>query len=188
MVPYKENSVRARRNVLMTLEASPFALLAWRAVADDFKLTIARKYKSDTCTSGYIAVNGAVIACALEFTWQGNAPLISSIPVGRRTDRGAQGGARQVHPHVAAHRPSTDARLRGSPLCEDRGLGWLRSSFPAATGVQAGKFSTVPVVGCPPSRRERRRRVLLCVAIRPDTARKSLPESRTVTEKQRGSA
>lgn len=47
-----------------------------------FKVTIARKHKSGTCTSGYLAVNGNIIAYALERPWQGNAPLISSIPDG----------------------------------------------------------------------------------------------------------
>jgi Family of unknown function (DUF5675) len=47
-----------------------------------FKLTIARKHRSARCTSGYLAVNGKVIAYALELPWRGNAPLISSIPDG----------------------------------------------------------------------------------------------------------
>jgi len=47
-----------------------------------FKVTIARKYKGANCTSGYLAVNGNIIAYALELPWQGNAPLISSIPEG----------------------------------------------------------------------------------------------------------
>src|SRR5437764_14610078 len=49
----------------------------------DCRLTIARKYKSSRCTSGYLAVNGTVIAYALELPWQGNAPLISAIPDGK---------------------------------------------------------------------------------------------------------
>jgi hypothetical protein len=48
----------------------------------DFKLTIARKHKDAKCTSGYLAVNGKVIAHTLELPWNGNAPLISSIPDG----------------------------------------------------------------------------------------------------------
>src|SRR5262249_39364689 len=48
----------------------------------EFKLTIARKYKSAGCTSGYLAVNGNIVAYALELPWKGNAPLISSIPDG----------------------------------------------------------------------------------------------------------
>jgi Family of unknown function (DUF5675) len=52
------------------------------AQPSDFKLTIARKHKSDSCTSGYLAVDGNVIAYALELPWQGNKPLVSSIPDG----------------------------------------------------------------------------------------------------------
>ncbi|MBY5482086.1 hypothetical protein HFO84_32900 [Rhizobium leguminosarum] len=48
----------------------------------DFKLTIARKYSDSNCTSGYLAVNDKIIAYTLEKPWQGNAPLISSIPDG----------------------------------------------------------------------------------------------------------
>ncbi|MGR9179741.1 DUF5675 family protein (plasmid) [Rhizobium leguminosarum] len=48
----------------------------------DFKLTIARKYSGSNCTSGYLAVNDKIIAYTLEKPWQGNAPLISSIPDG----------------------------------------------------------------------------------------------------------
>jgi hypothetical protein len=47
-----------------------------------FRLTIARKHKDAKCTSGYLAVNGKVVAYTLELPWKGNAPLISSIPDG----------------------------------------------------------------------------------------------------------
>ncbi|WP_128946237.1 DUF5675 family protein [Bradyrhizobium zhanjiangense] len=50
--------------------------------SSDFHLTIARKYKGSNCTSGYLAVNGSIIAYTLELPWKGNAPLISSIPDG----------------------------------------------------------------------------------------------------------
>ena len=52
------------------------------ALADDFTLTIARKYSDANCTSGYLAVNGTIQAYTLERPWAGNAPLLSSIPVG----------------------------------------------------------------------------------------------------------
>src|ERR1700722_13786218 len=52
------------------------------AEASEFRLPIARKYRSDNCTSGYLAVNG-VVGYTLELPWQGNAPLISSISAGR---------------------------------------------------------------------------------------------------------
>ncbi len=48
----------------------------------DFKLTIARKYSDPNCTSGYLAVNDEIIAYTLERPWQGNTPVISSIPDG----------------------------------------------------------------------------------------------------------
>lgn len=61
-------------------------LVAWwplSATAADFVLTIARKYKSNDCTSGYLAVNGNQIAYTLERPWKDNAPLISAIPDGK---------------------------------------------------------------------------------------------------------
>ena len=74
-------------NVITRRSIGAYALLTAcgvQAIAQqqDFKLTIARKYKTATCTSGYLAVDGNVIAYALELPWQGNAPLISSIPDG----------------------------------------------------------------------------------------------------------
>lgn len=48
-----------------------------------FKLTIARKYSSKTCTSGYLAVDGKIVAYTLERPWLGNTPLLSSIPDGK---------------------------------------------------------------------------------------------------------
>jgi hypothetical protein len=48
----------------------------------EFRLTVARKHRDSKCTSGYLAVNGAIIAYTLELPWKGNAPLISSIPDG----------------------------------------------------------------------------------------------------------
>jgi hypothetical protein len=52
------------------------------AHSSEFKLTIGRKYKGSSCTSGYLAVNGRVIAYTVELPWRGNKPLISSIPDG----------------------------------------------------------------------------------------------------------
>jgi hypothetical protein len=49
----------------------------------EFRLTIARKYKGDKCTSGYLAVNGNIIAYATELPFRNNAPLISAIPDGQ---------------------------------------------------------------------------------------------------------
>jgi hypothetical protein len=51
--------------------------------ADDFALTLHRQYADANCTSGYLVVNGKIQAYTLERPWQGNAPLISSIPAGK---------------------------------------------------------------------------------------------------------
>lgn len=71
-----------RRSFLQLSVAS--SLQGRRAFAQqtDFKLTIARKYSDKNCTSGYLAVNDQIVAYTLERPWQGNAPLISSIPDG----------------------------------------------------------------------------------------------------------
>lgn len=53
------------------------------AQAMDFVLTITRKYKGDACTSGYLAVDGKIVAYTLEKPWKGNAPLLSAIPDGQ---------------------------------------------------------------------------------------------------------
>jgi hypothetical protein len=58
-----------------------FALPRW-ARASDFTLTIARQYSSPVCTSGYLAVNGTIVAYTLELPWRGNQPFISAIPAG----------------------------------------------------------------------------------------------------------
>jgi hypothetical protein len=75
-------SGRTEMRVLIVAFLIHQALTASRAAADDFTLTIARKFSSADCTSGYLAVNGVIQAYTLELPWQGNAPLISSIPVG----------------------------------------------------------------------------------------------------------
>ena len=49
---------------------------------EPFRTQIARKHSDGTCTSGYLAVNGSITAYTLELPWQGNEPLISSIPSG----------------------------------------------------------------------------------------------------------
>lgn len=75
--------LHTRRRALQLLNVAPALLVSYReALASDFTLTIARKYSSATCTSGYLAVNGSIIAYTLEKPWKGNSPLISSIPVG----------------------------------------------------------------------------------------------------------
>jgi Family of unknown function (DUF5675) len=52
------------------------------SASDSFTLTVYRQYAGTDCTSGYLAVNGDIICYTLERPWNGNAPLISSIPAG----------------------------------------------------------------------------------------------------------
>jgi hypothetical protein len=61
-----------------------FALLALDCAraSDSFNLTVYRQYSGNDCTSGYLAVNDQIICYSLERPWNGNAPLISSIPAG----------------------------------------------------------------------------------------------------------
>jgi hypothetical protein len=47
-----------------------------------FAIVLSRKYSSDKCTSGYLAVDGKIISYILELPWKDNVPLISAIPVG----------------------------------------------------------------------------------------------------------
>jgi hypothetical protein len=56
--------------------------ISTHANAEDFTVTIHREYSDQKCTSGYLAVNGTIQAYTLELPWQGNKPLISSIPSG----------------------------------------------------------------------------------------------------------
>ncbi len=72
----------SRRTVVFGLGIVALLTGRVRAQPAPFTLTIARKYRSDTCTSGYFAVNGKIIAYTLERPWAGNAPIISSIPDG----------------------------------------------------------------------------------------------------------
>ena len=71
-----------RRDFVAGLLAATFTFPVG-ATESDFRLTIARKFKSAQCTSGYLAVDGQIIAYTLELPWQGNTPLISSIPTGQ---------------------------------------------------------------------------------------------------------
>jgi Family of unknown function (DUF5675) len=75
-------SLITRRSVIISFLLFASATRIY-AETSEFKLTIARKHKSASCTSGYLAVNGKIIAYTLELPWQGNAPLISSIPDGK---------------------------------------------------------------------------------------------------------
>jgi hypothetical protein len=55
------------------------------ARADDAKVTvtISRQYPGNKCTSGYLAVDGKIIAYALERPWLDNLNDISAIPAGK---------------------------------------------------------------------------------------------------------
>lgn len=70
------------RRALGELALAVLSVSVAQAAPSAFVLTIARKYKGPTCTSGYLAVDGKIIAYTLERPWQNNAPLISSIPDG----------------------------------------------------------------------------------------------------------
>ena len=77
-------------NTMHCLSLLAVALTASQAAgsseaADPFEITVFRQYKSDTCTSGYIAAEGKIICYSLEKPWKGNAPEISSIPAGTYT-------------------------------------------------------------------------------------------------------
>jgi hypothetical protein len=47
------------------------------------RVSIHRAHKGDDCTSGQILIDDKIIAYSLERPWEGNIPLISSIPAGR---------------------------------------------------------------------------------------------------------
>jgi Family of unknown function (DUF5675) len=47
------------------------------------KLRIERQHIGKNCTSGQISLEGSIVGYTLERPWQGNIPLISSIPPGR---------------------------------------------------------------------------------------------------------
>ena len=72
----------SRRDFAIGAALAPLVAAPALAQAAAFTLTIARKHKASDCTSGYLAVNGKVIAYTLERPWKGNAPLISAIPDG----------------------------------------------------------------------------------------------------------
>jgi Family of unknown function (DUF5675) len=79
------DSIKGAKMKSVTLETLIVAVCACSSsisLAEDFKLTIHRKYSDANCTSGYLAVNGAIQAYTVECPWLGNAPLMSSIPSG----------------------------------------------------------------------------------------------------------
>lgn len=74
--------MRRRGAVGLVLAALFFTSKQIAAQPSNFKLTIARKHSSPICTSGYLAVDGEIIAYVLEKPWLNNRPLVSSIPDG----------------------------------------------------------------------------------------------------------
>lgn len=73
-----------RRNMIRVCVGGSFGLI-WSSLSSaqsTFEVSIHRKFSSASCTSGYLGVNGQIIAYALELPWHDNAPLISSIPAG----------------------------------------------------------------------------------------------------------
>jgi hypothetical protein len=97
--------------------------------ATDFAISISRKHASETCTSGYLSINGRTICHSLELAWNGNKPLISSIPAGKydahlRYD-GSKGwrvelenvpGLTEDRSHVQIHTGNTPADSEGCIL------------------------------------------------------------------------
>jgi len=65
---------------LVTLAA--MAVLS-TAFGQSVTLTITRQHTDAKCTSGQLAINGSVVGYTLERPWEGNIPIISSIPPGR---------------------------------------------------------------------------------------------------------
>jgi Family of unknown function (DUF5675) len=72
----------SRRSLLLAVAGATIATNAL-GQPQRMNLKIIRQYSSDRCTSGYFAVDDKIIAYALELPWLGNAPFISSIPVGK---------------------------------------------------------------------------------------------------------
>ena len=76
------------RSVLLALIVLPASVFlfsgaaAKRAIGKPVTLELQRQYSDKECTSGQISLEGKFIAYTLEVPWQGNIPLISSIPPG----------------------------------------------------------------------------------------------------------
>lgn len=59
------------------------AMQATGAMADPVTINILRQHSGRDCVSGQLAINGNVVAYTVERPYEGNLPLISSIPNGR---------------------------------------------------------------------------------------------------------
>jgi hypothetical protein len=77
-----------RYTFLMTLLVASGFLVFIRHVElihagqDPLRLRIDRQHSGKDCTSGQIALEGNIVGYTLERPWEGNIPLISSIPAG----------------------------------------------------------------------------------------------------------
>jgi hypothetical protein len=70
---------------VLTVIGSFLASVALFAGPPDFTVTVMRQYPDKKCTSGYLAVDGKIIAYTLERPWVNNVQNISSIPTGKYT-------------------------------------------------------------------------------------------------------
>lgn len=76
--------MRGTRNAVLAA-VSALALSTGSAaqnITPRFELEILRQYPGGNCTSGYLSVNGKIIAYSLERKWNDNKKNISSIPNG----------------------------------------------------------------------------------------------------------
>jgi hypothetical protein len=62
--------------------ANFLSIAALPGAAQRVTLKIVRQHSNASCISGQISINGKIMGYTLERPWQGNLPLISSIPVG----------------------------------------------------------------------------------------------------------
>jgi hypothetical protein len=81
-------AMRVNRNHLFLLGLGAiwsFSLISAGVTAapEPVKLKIQRQHTGTDCTSGQISIEGEIAGYTLERPWQGNIPLISSIPTGR---------------------------------------------------------------------------------------------------------
>jgi hypothetical protein len=67
---------------ILLFVASFLSIAALPAAAQRVTLKIIRQHSDANCISGQISLNGKIMGYTLERPWQGNIPLISSIPVG----------------------------------------------------------------------------------------------------------
>jgi hypothetical protein len=88
--PWGGKMRRNRKALLMTMcglvlaiFSFPITLCSESDLPRPVKLKIVRLHSANDCTSGQILLEGAIVGYTLERPWEGNIPLISSIPIGR---------------------------------------------------------------------------------------------------------